>query len=50
MTKLKENVQVKKDIDPYAAAKHLNIYKQIESTNDMTTDKIVERIIENRLR
>lgn len=35
--------------DPYAEPKHRGIFKTIDSKNDMTTAKIVERIIEHRL-
>jgi ethanolamine-phosphate cytidylyltransferase len=35
--------------DPYAVPKEMGKFKVIDSGNDMTTDKIVERIILNRL-
>ncbi|XP_066288162.1 ethanolamine-phosphate cytidylyltransferase-like [Branchiostoma lanceolatum] len=35
--------------DPYKVPKALGKYKQIDSGNDMTTTKIIERIIRNRL-
>ncbi|KAL4476418.1 hypothetical protein ABPG74_010151 [Tetrahymena malaccensis] len=50
MTKLKENKPEVIEQDPYSVPKKLGIFQQIESSNDMTTDKIVERIIENRMR
>lgn len=36
--------------DPYAIPKKLNKFVQIDSGNDMTTAKIVDRIINNRLK
>ncbi|XP_043570927.1 ethanolamine-phosphate cytidylyltransferase isoform X2 [Chiloscyllium plagiosum] len=35
--------------DPYAEPKRRNIFKSINSGNDLTTDHIVQRIIKNRL-
>lgn len=35
--------------DPYAEPKRLKKFMLVDSKNDMTTDKIVERIIRNRL-
>lgn len=35
--------------DPYTEPKHQNKFKLVNSGNDMTTDKIVDRIIRNRL-
>lgn len=34
--------------DPYAEPKRLNKFKLLDSGNDMTTDKIINRIIRNR--
>jgi len=50
MTKHKEheNMPHHLDNDPYEIPKKLGIYKQIPSTIDMTTDKLIERIIDNR--
>jgi ethanolamine-phosphate cytidylyltransferase len=36
------------DIDPYVVAKEMGIYQSVDSGNDMTTDKIIERIIDHR--
>jgi len=35
--------------DPYAEPKRRGFFRQIDSRNDMTTQKIVERIIEHRM-
>uniref|UniRef100_A0A1I7ZET6 ethanolamine-phosphate cytidylyltransferase n=1 Tax=Steinernema glaseri TaxID=37863 RepID=A0A1I7ZET6_9BILA len=35
-------------VDPYALPKKLGIYKTVDSGNDMTTDKIIDRIIDHR--
>jgi ethanolamine-phosphate cytidylyltransferase len=35
--------------DPYALPKQMNKFVVIDSGNDMTTEKIVQRIIQNRL-
>lgn len=35
--------------DPYRVPKKLSKFKVVDSRNDMTTEKIVERIIRNRL-
>lgn len=35
--------------DPYAVPKAMSKFKIIDSGNDMTTEKIVQRIIQNRL-
>lgn len=35
--------------DPYSEPKKLGKFMLVDSKNDMTTDKIVERIIRNRL-
>ncbi|KAK0397361.1 hypothetical protein QR680_002099 [Steinernema hermaphroditum] len=35
-------------IDPYALAKKLGIYRTVDSGNDMTTEKIIDRIIDHR--
>lgn len=35
--------------DPYAEPKRRNKFKIIESGNDLTTEKLVQRIIANRL-
>lgn len=37
------------NVDPYAEPKRRNIFQLIDSQNDMTTEKIVQRIIEHRL-
>ena len=34
--------------DPYQLPKEVGKFKQVESGNDMTTQRIVERIIEHR--
>uniref|UniRef100_A0AC35U7B2 Ethanolamine-phosphate cytidylyltransferase n=1 Tax=Rhabditophanes sp. KR3021 TaxID=114890 RepID=A0AC35U7B2_9BILA len=36
-------------IDPYALPKKLGIYEAVDSGNNMTTEIIIERIIENRM-
>uniref|UniRef100_A0AC34QXG4 Ethanolamine-phosphate cytidylyltransferase n=1 Tax=Panagrolaimus sp. JU765 TaxID=591449 RepID=A0AC34QXG4_9BILA len=36
------------DVDPYYLAKQMGIYKTVDSKNDMTTEKIIERIIDHR--
>lgn len=35
--------------DPYAIPKSMNKFEIVDSGNDMTTEKIVKRIIQNRL-
>ncbi len=35
--------------DPYAVPKAMGKFVSVDSGNDMTTDKIVQRIIKNRL-
>lgn len=37
------------DSDPYSEPKRLGKFTLVDSNNDMTTDKIVDRIIRNRL-
>ena len=37
-------------VDPYAVAKRLGIYRQLNSPSGLTTKEIVNRIIANRIR
>jgi ethanolamine-phosphate cytidylyltransferase len=50
MTKQTENENMPHHLanDPYEVPKKLGIFKQIPSTTDITTEKLIERIIENR--
>lgn len=34
--------------DPYEVPKKLGIYRTVDSGNDMTTERIIERIIDHR--
>ncbi|KAE9550053.1 hypothetical protein FO519_006732 [Halicephalobus sp. NKZ332] len=43
-----EHHQTIADVDPYVIPKKMGIYKTIDSKNDMTTEKIIERIIDHR--
>ena len=43
-----EHHQTIAEVDPYAIPKQLGIYKTVDSKNDMTTKKIIERIIDHR--
>ncbi len=36
--------------DPYAVAKELGIYKEIETSRSLSTDDVVHRLIDNRLK
>ena len=38
------------DQDPYRVPKEMGIYYEIDSTNTMDTQDIIERIVSNRLR
>uniref|UniRef100_A0A7E4VAB1 ethanolamine-phosphate cytidylyltransferase n=1 Tax=Panagrellus redivivus TaxID=6233 RepID=A0A7E4VAB1_PANRE len=43
-----EHHQQSEDVDPYAVPKALGKYKTVDSNNDMTTEKIIDRIIDHR--
>ena len=37
-------------VDPHAAAKELGIYTQVETSSHLSTQEVVQRIIENRMK
>ena len=40
--------EVNHEEERFTIAKEMNVYKEIDSKSDMTTEKIIDRIIENR--
>jgi len=52
LTKMKEDeaLEMAPHLDPYEIPKKLGKYERIVSVSNLTTEKLVERIIENRLK
>lgn len=52
LTKMKEDeaFEMAPQLDPYEIPKKLGKYERILSVSNLTTEKLVERIIENRMK